>query len=72
LELPKKTCSGFLLPSLARKYEGTGLGLSMVKRLAELQGGKVIARSELGKGSCFTVRIPLSVRLEGSAESVLK
>jgi signal transduction histidine kinase len=59
--------------SLARKYEGTGLGLSMVKRLAELQGGKVIARSELGKGSCFTVRIPLSVRLdEGSAESVIK
>jgi signal transduction histidine kinase len=45
--------------SLARKYEGTGLGLSMVKRLAELHGGTVSARSELGKGSCFTVRIPL-------------
>lgn len=45
--------------SLARKYEGTGLGLSMVKRLAELHGGTVTARSELGQGSCFTVRIPL-------------
>ena len=45
--------------SLARKYEGTGLGLSMVKRLAELHGGAVSVRSELGKGSRFTVRIPL-------------
>lgn len=45
--------------SLARKYEGTGLGLSMVKLLAELHGGTVSVRSELGKGSCFTVRIPL-------------
>ncbi|MCX6558132.1 MAG: ATP-binding protein [Candidatus Aminicenantes bacterium] len=45
--------------SLARKYEGTGLGLSMVKRLAELHGGLVSVSSELGKGSCFVVRIPL-------------
>jgi signal transduction histidine kinase len=45
--------------SLARKYEGTGLGLSMVKRLAELHGGSVGVRSELGRGSRFTVRIPL-------------
>ena len=46
--------------SLARKYEGTGLGLSMVKRLAELHGGTVNAASELGKGSRFTVRMPLA------------
>ncbi len=45
--------------SLARKYEGTGLGLSMVKRLAELHGGAVSVSSELGKGSCFSVRLPL-------------
>ncbi|MDH4099458.1 MAG: response regulator [Nitrospirota bacterium] len=44
--------------SLARKYEGTGLGLAMVKRLAELHGGMVEVDSEPGKGSVFTVRIP--------------
>jgi len=45
--------------SLARKYEGTGLGLSMVKRLAELHGGTVSASSVPGSGSRFAVCLPL-------------
>ncbi len=45
--------------SLARKYEGTGLGLSMVKRLAELHGGTVSVSSTPGSGSRFAVRLPL-------------
>ncbi|MBU0664631.1 MAG: response regulator, partial [Proteobacteria bacterium] len=44
--------------SLAKKYEGTGLGLAMVKKLVELHGGTVELHSELGKGTCLTVRIP--------------
>ena len=44
--------------SLNRKHKGTGLGLSLVKRIVELHGGSVEVKSELGKGSCFTVRIP--------------
>jgi CheY-like chemotaxis protein len=43
---------------LARKYEGSGLGLAMVKVLAELHGGTVAAESELGTGSRFTVWLP--------------
>ncbi len=44
--------------NLTRRYSGTGLGLALVKRIAELHGGSVSVTSELGKGSCFTVLIP--------------
>jgi PAS domain S-box-containing protein len=44
---------------LARKFEGTGLGLAMVKLLAELHGGTVALESAVGKGACCTVWLPL-------------
>ena len=43
---------------LNRQYEGTGLGLVLVKRLVELHGGRVMVTSELGQGSCFTITLP--------------
>jgi len=43
---------------LARKFEGTGHGLAMVKLLAELHGGGVAVASAVGEGSCFTVWVP--------------
>jgi PAS domain S-box-containing protein len=43
---------------LSRQYEGTGLGLSLVARLARLHGGSVAVESELGKGSRFAVMLP--------------
>ncbi|MBV6623361.1 MAG: response regulator [Rivularia sp. (in: Bacteria)] len=43
---------------LNRKYEGTGFGLSLVKRIVELHGGRVGVISEVGVGSCFTVDLP--------------
>lgn len=44
--------------ALNRKYQGTGLGLTLVKRIVELHGGTVGLRSEVGVGSCFTIVIP--------------
>jgi PAS domain S-box-containing protein len=41
--------------ALNRQYEGTGLGLALVKRLAELHNGGVTLESQVGLGSCFTI-----------------
>jgi CheY-like chemotaxis protein len=52
--------------ALNRSYNGTGLGLALVKRLVELHGGEVRLTSELGVGSCFTIAIPIAPFCESS------
>jgi PAS domain S-box-containing protein len=43
---------------LSRQYEGTGMGLALVRQLTELHGGGVSVESKVGKGSRFTVSLP--------------
>ena len=45
--------------SINRKYGGTGLGLAITKTLTEILGGTIAVESEQGKGSAFTVKLPL-------------
>jgi len=45
--------------SLARRFEGTGLGLAMVKQMTELLGGSVAVASKEGEGTCFAAWVPL-------------
>ena len=55
--------------SLSRQFEGTGLGLAMVKELAELHGGTVAVASAVGEGARFAVWLPALSAQSGSGSS---
>ena len=45
--------------AIAREHHGTGLGLALTKRFVEVHGGQIRVASEIGKGSVFTLSLPL-------------
>lgn len=65
--IPKEKQQSIFLPfiqgdsSPERNFKGTGLGLSITKRIVELLRGTILLQSEEGKGTTFTIQIPLPV-----------
>jgi signal transduction histidine kinase len=53
--------------STTRRYAGSGLGLTLAQRLAQLLGGEIFLESALGEGSTFHVELPLQHRVTDSA-----
>ena len=51
-----------------RRYEGSGLGLSLSRRLIQTMGGSLTVRSQPGRGSAFTLRLPAEQRAEAAVD----
>ena len=58
--MDQKTVSRLFEPFFTTKKRGTGLGLSIVRQIIDLHGGTIDAESERGKGTTFSIELPLN------------
>lgn len=70
--MSEETLKGIFRPLFTTKAKGMGFGLPICKRFVEAHGGKIYARSTIGKGSTFTVTLPIQPRIEESEKVWVK
>jgi len=58
--MDEKTIRRLFEPFFTTKKRGTGLGLSIVRQIIDLHGGSIDVHSERGKGTTFTIELPLN------------
>ena len=58
--------------STTNKVQGTGLGMAIVKNIVDLAGGTITVQSELNKGSCFDVTLPMLIDQQRKKEIAVK
>jgi len=63
---------GQVAASTSSKYGGTGLGLALSQKLCALMGGGISVESEVGRGSCFTIRVPAALSFEEEPTTALE
>ena len=63
--MSKETLDKLWTPLFTTKAKGMGLGLSICKRFVEAHGGSISVKSKVGKGTTFTVKVPVQSKLEG-------
>jgi signal transduction histidine kinase len=69
--IPAQNLPNIFRPFYTTKGNGTGLGLSLARRIVQEHGGQIDVASELGKGTRFTVSLPLQQSLRTPADSSL-
>jgi two-component system, NtrC family, sensor kinase len=58
--IPPENLPNIFRPFFTTKGHGTGLGLSLARRIMEAHGGQIDVTSEVGKGSRFAIRLPVA------------
>jgi signal transduction histidine kinase len=66
--VPKETLERLFTPLFTTKARGMGFGLAICKRIIEAHGGRISAESTLGKGTTFTVSLPVNLKKQKEAK----